>query len=283
MNRKRLLFLGIALLFFAGGFAFFVHLQGETCCIEDSSAGDNGAALEKGASGKGLDLALMTSLPLYWPLEASFEDIAHNTHETPWFRSLTQAHYDLVPLDTLSPIPALEEGSDPIDPMQGIERFALIQPRGLAPADNVALDEWVRAGGQLLLALDPALSGHYELPLGHPRFPTVTALIPPVVARWGLEIRFDDQQSEELAFIELPDQQLPVHLHGEIVAIDGGNDAGANDCSIDASHVIARCAIGRGSVTVLADAAVFEHRELAGEDGELLNALLSYAFAPNPR
>ena len=265
MNAKRLWLAGVILLgLVAAGSAFAIHERSKVCCAPDVDL------IEPQG-----ELGLMTGLPLYWPLEASFEQIAQNDFETPWFRTLTAAQYELTPLDTLSPIPALDPKAAPDNPMEGLERFALIQPRGLAPSDNVALDEWVRTGGRLLLVLDPQLSGHYELPLGHPRFPSVTAFIPPVVERWGLAIRYDGEQSEELAFAALPDAELPVHLYGEIVTLDDAD----SDCSVDVTRSLAQCVVGQGRVTVLADAAIFEHRELAGEQGELLSALMSFAFS----
>ena len=93
--------------------------------------------------------------------------------------------YALEPLDTLSPIPALAADQPDLDPLAGLRRIAIIQPRGLSASDNVAVDGWVRAGGRLLLVLDPALTGEYDLPLGDPRRPVDTALIPPVANAWG--------------------------------------------------------------------------------------------------
>lgn len=130
-------------------------------------------------------LGLMTSLPLYWPLGAGVAEIAVGTAGLPWQRSAIEARYALVPRDTLSPIPGLSPNAPDTDPLAGLDRLAMIQPRGLSPADNVALDNWVRGGGRLLLVLDPALTGEYDLPLGDPRRPVDAALIPPVAARWG--------------------------------------------------------------------------------------------------
>ena len=63
---------------------------------------------------------------------------------------MIEARYTLQPLDTLSPVPALSPDAPDTDPLAGLERLAVIQPRGLSPADNVALDQWVRGGGRLL-------------------------------------------------------------------------------------------------------------------------------------
>jgi len=219
-------------------------------------------------------LALMSSLPLYWPLDADMMAIASGTAPQPWSRSLIEQRFALAPLDTLSPIAPLSGKGEETDPLADVERLAIIQPRGLSPADNVALDDWVRAGGEALLVLDPALTGHYDVALTDPRHPTIGALIPPVVARWGLEVTFDPDQSEELSFVDLDGTQLPVHIGGELQQAAGA----PTHCTILKPAILARCTVGKGTVTIAVDAAIFEHRELAGEKGEAFLALFGHAF-----
>jgi hypothetical protein len=219
-------------------------------------------------------LGLMTSLPLYWPLDADMGQIAMGRADMPWQRKVLEADYAIVPLDTLSPIPALAPGDPDSDPLAGIDRLAIIQPRGLSPADNVALDSWVRAGGRLLLVLDPALTGEYDLPLGDPRRPVDTALIPPVVARWGLAVSFDETQSAKPKDSAFAGTYLPLILAGEVAI----TDPAAADCTIEANGAAARCRVGEGQVTLIADAAVFEHETFAGEDGIVLRNLLAEVF-----
>lgn len=216
-------------------------------------------------------LGLMTSLPLYWPLGAGLEDIAAGAARAPWQRTAIEARYALVLLDTLSPIPALSPEQPDTDPLAQLDRLAVIQPRGLSPADNVALDRWVRAGGRLLLALDPALTGEYDLPLGDPRRPTDSALIPPVVARWGLAVSFDEAQPLAVVTQSLAGVPLPLALPGQITAA-------GDDCTVLAQGAAARCRVGKGQVTLIADAALFEHPELAGKGGADLQALLVAAL-----
>ena len=220
-------------------------------------------------------VALMTSLPLYWPIDADLASLASGEATVPWPRVFLDPRYTLVPLDTLSVIAPLSSDGLPTDPLEGVARLAIVQPRGLSPADNVALDRWVRSGGRLLLALDPVLTGHYELPLGDPRLPSFTALIPPVVARWGLAIRFDDRARDASRAVSLPGgQELLFRRPGEIYALPGG----AGGCALQDPAPIVQCALGKGRVTLVADAAVFEHRELAGSNGQRLRALMAFAF-----
>lgn len=224
-------------------------------------------------------LGLMTSLPLIWPLGAEFEAIARGEVDRPWQNVVISQCFTIVPLDTLSPIAAIDPALPDADPIAGLNYLAVIQPRGLSPADNVALDDWVRAGGRLLLVLDPMLTGEYAVPLGDPRRPNDTALIPPVVKRWGLSISFDESA------------QSGDHLHGRNLDDHSGvlaygtisrTDASDIKCEIGALEVRATCEVGDGRVTLYADAAIFEHRDGAGADGgqnaKAIRALMQYSF-----
>lgn len=219
-------------------------------------------------------MGLMSSLPIYWPLGADLAAIAQGQDQVPWQRAALARSYALEPLDTLSPIPALAAGQPDLDPLAGLRRIAIIQPRGLSASDNVALDGWVRAGGRLLLVLDPALTGEYDLPLGDPRRPVDTALIPPVVARWGLAVSFDEEQAVAVTTARLGETALPLALSGAVAI----TDPKAADCTLLADGAAARCRVGKGEVTLIADAALFEHEELAGEGGATMRAVIAGAL-----
>ena len=219
-------------------------------------------------------LGLMSSLPLYWPLGTDVAVIAGGSADLPWQRAALSGDYVIEPLDTLSPIPALSPDAPDTDPLKGLTRLAVIQPRGLSPADNVALDDWVRAGGRLLLVLDPALTGDYDLPLGDPRRPVDTALILPVVGRWGLAVSFDEAQEAAVIQSRLGETALPLALHGRIAI----TDPTAAQCTVLAESAAVRCRVGAGQVTLIADAALFEHPELAGEGGGALRAVVRAAL-----
>jgi hypothetical protein len=219
-------------------------------------------------------LGLMTSLPLYWPLGAQLSELASDTAPAPWQRAALEAGHQLVLLDTLSPIAPLTPDAPESDPLAGLARLAIIQPRGLSPADNVALDDWVQAGGRLLIALDPQLTGEYDVPLGDPRRPSDVALIPPVLARWGLAIRFDDAQPLAMRRVPLGKAAIPLVLAGEVAV----TSAMRAHCTLVADGAAARCRVGKGQVTLLADAAVFEAAAASDEDRASLAALIAFAF-----
>jgi len=52
-------------------------------------------------------------------------------------------------------------------------------------------------------------------------------------------------------------------------------DPASAECTLDAESAAARCRVGRGMVTLVADAALFEHPDLAGEGGATLRALVA--------
>ncbi|MDJ0641853.1 MAG: hypothetical protein QNJ15_03460 [Erythrobacter sp.] len=218
----------------------------------------------------------MTSLPLYWSLEADISELAQGNGEKPWQRVLLERQFELVPLDTLSSIRGLSPDDPETDPLEGLERIAIIQPRGLSAADNAALDEWVKAGGQLLILLDPQLTGDYHLALGDPRRPVDMALQPPVIPRWGVVGAYSPAL-QDVRNIELAGGNIPVWMGSELRGITVAS--GLNGCEIHESRLISRCeSVGEGTVTFLGDAAVFEHPELAGEDGAAIRVLLDFAF-----
>lgn len=231
--------------------------------------------------GPGAPVGLVTSLPIYWPDGAELTDLTASDVETPWTRKALELDYKLQPFDTLTPaddtgepLPGLEMPDHMVNDLNKLERLAIIQPRGLNAQDNVALDDWVRGGGRLLMVLDPLLTGHYETAVFDPRHPTGAALIPPVVPRWGLSMAFDDNQPLELRVLEARHGLLPVVMSGEISIANPD----AAQCELDAEGVIARCTLGKGRITLVADAALFEAHE-PGEEGEyLLRSLFRDAF-----
>lgn len=231
--------------------------------------------------GPGAPVGLMTSLPIYWAEGTDFADFAPSEAALPWTRQALEKDYVLQPMDVLTASDELVDASLPglepdesMVPLSELERLAIIQPRGISAQDNVTLDEWVRAGGRLLLVLDPLLTGEYEASIFDPAHPVGSALIPPVVGRWGLELFFDESQPLELRALESRHGLLPVMMAGEVRLLEHGK----GQCALDAEGVIARCNIGQGRVTFVADAALFEVYD-PGDEGEfLLRSLVRDAF-----
>lgn len=205
-------------------------------------------------------IGLMTSLPIYWGEGDPFASLGSEASEPPWVRASLERQFDLFPLDALA-----DDDGAPIA-LEGLSGLAIIQPRGLSPADNVALDIWVRDGGRLFYAIDPMLTGKYDFSLGDPRHPIVSALVPPVLGRWGLALEYDQGQPVGPRLIDWDGLPLPILSAGTLVETapadpQVADQQVAGDCEIVEGGVIAHCTVGEGRVTIMADAALFEPRE----------------------
>lgn len=210
-------------------------------------------------------LALFTTLPIYWGGDGEIATILDDSDGEPgWVRSVLEEDARLVPLDNL------EEGA-----LGGISHLVMAQPRPLAPSENVALDDWVRAGGRLLMFADPMLTEHSEFGIGDPRRPHDTVVLSPILARWGLELQFDDTQDLGETLRATPYGAVPVNLAGRFVSSDGGVDA---QCTLGESALVANCRVGQGRVILLADAALLEtERDSAARRGILRDLLRALA------
>lgn len=207
-------------------------------------------------------LGLMTTLPLYWSEAAGVGELLQNG-KTSWVREALETRYALEPLDTL------DDAS-----FAGMDRLVLAQPRALSPAENVALDGWVRAGGKLLLFADPMLTRESRFGIGDRRRPQDVILLSPILAHWGLELTLDADQPEEERVVEVFGIALPVALPGAL-----GISPGAA-CEIAGEAIVATCRIGRGTVTVIADAAVLDDAKASGPEQRraALLALVAHAL-----
>jgi hypothetical protein len=128
----------------------------------------------------------------------------------------------------------------------------LIQPRALSPDELVRLDNWVRAGGRLLLFADPALQWPSSLPLGDPQRPLFTSMLSPILAHWGLDLALPMDATEATVEASFRDFRLAFVAPG-IWQAGGGKDANGQ-CRIDRAAFVAECRPGKGQVLLVADA-----------------------------
>ncbi|MBL0020838.1 MAG: hypothetical protein IPP23_00075 [Sphingomonadales bacterium] len=89
---------------------------------------------------------LMSTLPLKWG-EGDVKDVAQGVSDPALFYSALVERYLIKDADGLDKIEASPDGM-----------LIMVQPRLLAPSENVALDKWVRGGGRLVLFADPAFA-----------------------------------------------------------------------------------------------------------------------------
>ena len=149
----------------------------------------------------------------------------------------------------------------------------LAQPRALSGEENVALDAWVRAGGHLLLFADPMMTGHSRFSIGDRRRPMDVTLLSPILRHWGLTMEFVEDQPVGMRRLDAAGLTVPVNLPGRFVPVEL---EGA--CTLAADSALARCAIGQGNATILADGAVIDLHEPDDAAPAALLGLVRLAF-----
>jgi hypothetical protein len=190
-------------------------------------------------------LLLLTSLPLLFG-----EEFSLGGGGSAALRKL-ETRYRVVPISTTD-APELAKA-----------RLLLMAQPLAQTADNlVALDAWVRGGGRLLLLADPRLEWPSERPLGDPLRPPPMFADTGLLAHWGLRL-------------DAPDERGPV-LRREggynVLTVSPGRLFGA--CAISSDQLIARCRIGRGRATVMADADLLDVDQLGPQARHNLDVLL---------
>ncbi len=191
-------------------------------------------------------LMLLTSLPLIFPEKFGLEGGG-----SPALAAL-QSRYQVRPTG-VPDAASLEQG-----------RLLLMAHARAQPAEAlVDLDAWVRGGGRLLLLADPMLEWESARPLGDPLRPSPMFPDTGLLQHWGLRL-------------DAPDKRGPAERQvggRTVLALSPGHLS--SGCAVEGDGFIARCRIGKGRVTVIADADFLDAARL-GESGEgNLQAMLS--------
>lgn len=216
-----------------------------------------GAALAVTGRGPGADtaprpagqrppLTLVTSLPLVFPEEFTIEDGGS--------KALTaiEARYSVVPIATTDE-PSLRQA----------RLLLLAHPLAQTAENLVTLDAWVRGGGRVLLLADPMLEWPSERPLGDKLRPPPGFADTGLLGHWGLTLHPPAERGP--ASRELGGRPVLAWSPGKL----------AGSCRIGPAGFAAYCKVGRGQVTVVADADFLNVDQLDGPAGENLEALLA--------
>ena len=190
-------------------------------------------------------LMLLTSLPLIFS-----EDFSLKGGGSPALQQL-ESRYRVVPISVTSP-----------DELAKGRLLLIAQPLAQTPENLVALDDWVRRGGRLMLLADPMLEWPSKRPLGDPLRPPPMFADTGLLGHWGLRL-------------DAPDERGPVlrQLAGrEIETVSPGAFFGR--CAISADRLVARCAIGRGEAVLVADADFLNLADMDGPTENNMSALL---------
>jgi hypothetical protein len=172
---------------------------------------------------------VLTGVPILFP-----EGMSLSAPALPVTKAL-RSHYRLIPIST-SDSQSLKRG----------RLLLMAQPRAQPPEDLVALDEWVRKGGRVLLLADPSLDWPSERPLGDPARPPYSFADTGLLAHWGLRLESD-----------------PARL-----------SATSANCRVERSGVLARCYIGSGAAAVIPDADFLAPDNASSADGSGADLLI---------
>lgn len=143
--------------------------------------------------------------------------------------------------------------------LAGQRLLLMAHPRAQTADALVALDAWVRRGGRLLLFADPVLDWHSERPLGDRLRPPPGFADTGLLRHWGV-------------VLTRPTQRGPVDVSTEGRALrlsSPGRLTAGRGCDAAMSGHAVRCTVGRGRVTVVADADLLD--PLCGGDAFVAN------------
>ena len=190
-------------------------------------------------------LMLLTGLPLLFGEEFSLKGGGSEA-----LRQL-KSRYRVVPI-AVSSTSELARGS----------LMLMAQPQAQTAENLVALDDWVRRGGRVLLLADPMLEWPSKLPLGDRLRPPPMFADTGLLAHWGLRLDAPDERGPAL-------RQLAGR---EIETVSPGALFG--HCAISGDRLVARCPIGKGGAVVVADADFLNLTDVDGPTENNLPALL---------
>ena len=183
---------------------------------------------EARAAGERPELLLLTSLPIVFPEEFTLEGGGSPALE------VLEKRYRVTPVSTAD-----------AQALAGHELMLMAQPNAQTAEALVGLDEWVRSGGRLLLLVDPVLEWPSERALGDVLRPPLAFADTGLLGHWGL--RLDAPERLGPASFEVDGRTVHALSPGSLVAT-------GEQCRVESEGLVARCEVGKGLVTVFADA-----------------------------
>lgn len=170
---------------------------------------------------------LMTSLPILFGEQFGLESVG-----SPVLDRIEQ-DYRVEPIAAAEPA-ALAKGN----------LLLMAHPRAQPAELLVALDDWVRRGGKLLLLADPKLDWPSQRPLGDVLRPPPYFADTGLLVHWGLALEGPGG----------PEQSVDVAGRRVMTDSPGRLRPTGGQCAVSPTGFFARCRIGRGIAVVVADA-----------------------------
>ena len=191
-------------------------------------------------------LLLLTSLPLVFG-----EGFSLHGNGSPALKAL-QSRYRVVPISVTEP-----------KELAKARLLLMAHPLAQPAEDLVALDQWVRSGGRVLLFADPMLEWPSKRPLGDLLRPSPMFMDTGLLGHWGLRL---DPPAERRPKLE--------RLGGfEVLTDSPGQLSGG--CSISDDRLVAHCRIGRGEAAIVADADLLDTDRLGPDAKHNLDGVLA--------
>ena len=199
--------------------------------------------LEPRAPSERPTLALLTSLPLVFG-----ESFGLEGGGSPALSRLEQRYHVL-------PIGLADYAS-----LRGQSLLLMAHPRAQPAEALVELDEWVRNGGGVVLLADPKLDWPSERPLGDSLRPSPSFADTGLIGHWGVTLAG-------------PEQQGPADAGNDRIDVKTSSSGrlASQNCKLLGDGFVARCRIGKGKATVIADA---DFLNVDAEDSENLDLLI---------
>ncbi len=173
-------------------------------------------------------LAVLTSLPLLFGEKFSLEATG-----SPTLKRL-ETRYRIVPV-------AIADAKS----LRGQQLLLMAHPRAQPAEILVELDAWVRRGGRVVLLADPKLDWHSDRPLGDRLRPPPDFADTGLLVHWGLRL--------EGPIVDGPRTAITGGFT-VLTASPGALTSISSRCTVEPGGLVARCRIGRGGATVIADA-----------------------------
>jgi hypothetical protein len=172
-------------------------------------------SIEERAPDRRPALALLTSLPLVFGERFGLE-----SGGSPALARLEQ-RYNVVPI-----------GVADAASLSGQHLLMMAHPRAQPAEALVDLDQWVRRGGRVLLLADPRLDWHSDRPVGDKLRPPPAFADTGLLSHWGLKLSGPGSDGR-----------------GILASARSGSS-----CKLLNEGFVARCRIGAGAATIIADA-----------------------------
>lgn len=180
-------------------------------------------------------LALLTSLPLVFGESFGLEGGSPTL-------SRLQERYEVMPIAVADAVS-----------LKGKRYLLMAHPRAQPAEVLVELDQWVRDGGKALLLADPKLDWDSARPIGDPLRPPPAFADTGLLAHWGVSLGGPIDSTTTTAGNG--------HLSVSTTSI---GKLSSTSCEMAGEGFVARCSIGKGQATIIADADF-----LNGETGNL--------------